>query len=211
MEVRSYGSWEEAQEAMAEAEKAADAMTADWQREISWGDAWCNPHVMYGTPIVILGKVKTIPETIASELFLAYEGTPQRDEAVAKGRRILMRIEEEVGPDTPNGMHIVYAAHGLGYEIEDEAMEEFVFTWEGVVERYNRGYRFGRAFSEVEPEGELGDTHISQLFPITHDNLDEGLTLIRTGSGDAGEFAQLDWFRDGLRKLIAHRESLDGA
>ncbi len=34
-------------------------------------------------------------------------------------------------------------------------------------ELYAKGYRYGRWFSEPYPDGEFGDTHITQLWPIT--------------------------------------------
>ena len=45
--------------------------------------------------------------------------------------------------------------------------EEWAFTKETTLDSYARGYRFGYCYSVVEPEGELGSTHISQMVPIS--------------------------------------------
>lgn len=39
-------------------------------------------------------------------------------------------------------------------------------SWKGVVDDHERGYRFGIAYSLVEPEGELGTTHVASMVPI---------------------------------------------
>ena len=45
--------------------------------------------------------------------------------------------------------------------------DEYNGIIDGVTDRFKRGYRYGRFYSEVEPAGELGDAHISTLWPIT--------------------------------------------
>lgn len=42
---------------------------------------------------------------------------------------------------------------------------------------YARGYRFGRAFSVICPEGELGSTHIANMIPISEDDFHIAGTL----------------------------------
>jgi hypothetical protein len=34
-------------------------------------------------------------------------------------------------------------------------------------ESYDNGFRFGKAYSVIEPDGELGDTHVSDMIKIT--------------------------------------------
>ena len=46
------------------------------------------------------------------------------------------------------------------WKVEDED------TMPGILERHKRGYRFGMAWSVLEPRGEWGDTHVSQMIPI---------------------------------------------
>lgn len=46
--------------------------------------------------------------------------------------------------------------------------EELAMTMERMDSSYQRGYRFGRAYSVIEPDGELGDTHIASMAgPLT--------------------------------------------
>lgn len=45
--------------------------------------------------------------------------------------------------------------------------EEVDWELEGVMDAYQRGYRFGRWYSQVLPEGELGTAHVSSLWPIS--------------------------------------------
>jgi hypothetical protein len=51
--------------------------------------------------------------------------------------------------------------------------DELAFTMEVLAKSYERGYRHGRWYSVVEPEGELGDTHILNLTPITRNDFEE--------------------------------------
>lgn len=48
-----------------------------------------------------------------------------------------------------------------------ESQAEIDETMAGIRNRHIRGYMFGRCFSTIEPEGELGDTHRYNLWPIT--------------------------------------------
>lgn len=45
--------------------------------------------------------------------------------------------------------------------------------WEAVEEAMERGYCFSRAFSTMEPEGMLGDTHKANLWPISEEDFKE--------------------------------------
>ena len=63
-------------------------------------------------------------------------------------------------------------------------------------ESFIRGYRFGRAWSTVCPEGELGDTHISTMIPITREQFEEAKAL----RWHAPAIASTDWY---VRAIIA--------
>lgn len=52
-----------------------------------------------------------------------------------------------------------------GGEGADE--EELQYTLEMLADAHRRGYRYGKAYSEIEPEGEWGSTHISTMVEIT--------------------------------------------
>lgn len=47
----------------------------------------------------------------------------------------------------------------------------------GIRESRQRGYLFGIAFSTVEPDGELGDTHVFNVVPISRDTFDRARWL----------------------------------
>jgi hypothetical protein len=55
---------------------------------------------------------------------------------------------------------------------EDEA-EEFAWSEKSLHDRLSRGYVFGRHFSVIEPKGELGDVHVSQVIPISREAFEE--------------------------------------
>jgi hypothetical protein len=46
------------------------------------------------------------------------------------------------------------------------SMEELEYTTRTLDSSHDRGYRFGMAYSIIEPRGELGSTHIANMCPI---------------------------------------------
>lgn len=52
--------------------------------------------------------------------------------------------------------------------------EELKYTVKRLRESYTRGYRYGRCHSILCPEGELGDTHLSQVLPVTAEVFETG-------------------------------------
>lgn len=93
-----------------------------------------------------------------------------------------------------------------GDPLEGEEAEEWEDQRRSLQERWDRGYRYGRAYSEVEPDGELGDTHISCMVECTEADFDAarrchfqlGNLLAAATSGDAGVQAFLLKVMDGL-------------
>lgn len=112
--VQGFDSFEDAMQAMRDAEERANALTLPQQREIGYGDFWCRPVPEWG--IFIFGRVSTLDE-------------------LRKG----------------------------------EDAETIV----ALEERFTRGYRFGKAYSTIEPEGEWGDTHVANMWPITEAEFEE--------------------------------------
>lgn len=55
---------------------------------------------------------------------------------------------------------------GMSQEETDEDVRS-------IVNAFARGYRFGRAYSIACVEGELGDTHVSVMTPISHSAFDD--------------------------------------
>ncbi len=53
---------------------------------------------------------------------------------------------------------------------DDEEMES---SMESLRDSHERGYRFGRWYSMVEPDGEIGSNHVSNMVPITKEQFDQ--------------------------------------
>jgi hypothetical protein len=51
-------------------------------------------------------------------------------------------------------------------ELSDEDRQEFRSSTRMTRDSRMRGYIFGRAYSEIEPRGELGSTHVTAMLPI---------------------------------------------
>lgn len=68
--------------------------------------------------------------------------------------------------------------------------EELAYERDMMKANYERGFRFGRAFSVVEPDGELGETHVSAMIPITKEEFDEA----RAVRWIPAEIDKLSWF-----------------
>lgn len=55
----------------------------------------------------------------------------------------------------------------------DEAASEFEYSSTNLAERRSRGYLFGTAYSVIEPDGELGDTHVANAWPISKEAFEQ--------------------------------------
>lgn len=77
--------------------------------------------------------------------------------------------------------------------------EECAYERDHELDSYSRGYRFGRAYSVVEPTGELGSTHISEMIPITKEQFEEAKAL----NWSADDIAHLNWFQDAIVKAVS--------
>lgn len=73
---------------------------------------------------------------------------------------------------------------------EEEIKEEK----EMMAGNYENGFRFGRAYSLICPEGELGDTHVSDMIPITQQEFEDAEDLY--------------WIPDAIRQLPWFNRSL---
>lgn len=56
---------------------------------------------------------------------------------------------------------------------------------------YANGFRFGRAYSVMEPDGELGDTHVIDMIPITKEQFEEAKSL---GWGEGLD--NIEWYHN---------------
>lgn len=55
--------------------------------------------------------------------------------------------------------------------------EAYDYTCKALRASRERGYIFGQAYSIVCPDGELGSTHVSQMWPISKEAFEEARTL----------------------------------
>jgi hypothetical protein len=53
------------------------------------------------------------------------------------------------------------------YEDPEEAKAEAAETVARLLDSHERGYMFGKAYSVIEPDGEYGDTHRADMWPIS--------------------------------------------
>jgi hypothetical protein len=58
----------------------------------------------------------------------------------------------------------------LGPDPDEEAEEEL----RQIIDSHRRGYRYGKWYSEVEPEGEYGSAHVVSLWEISKDDFEVG-------------------------------------
>jgi hypothetical protein len=52
-------------------------------------------------------------------------------------------------------------------ELGEEDRHAFHSSCKMMADSRRRGYIFGRAYSEIEPRGELGSTHVADMWPLT--------------------------------------------
>jgi hypothetical protein len=82
-------------------------------------------------------------------------------------------------------------------ESREEIEAEMAYERQVMSNSYANGFRFGRAYSVIEPSGELGDTHVSQMIPITKEEFEECKSL----NWVFEEVMYLPWFRTAVERL----------
>lgn len=82
---------------------------------------------------------------------------------------------------------------------DPEEVAGFAETMANLDSRYERGYRFGTAWSEAEREGELGDTHISVMIPITQEEFEEAKAV----NWNALKIINMPWFPTSPGRVFA--------
>lgn len=72
-------------------------------------------------------------------------------------------------------------------------------AWERKVleNSYADGFRYGRAYSVIEPRGELGDTHVSVMYPITKEEFEQA----RAANWSPYEIVNFPWFMEVAERL----------
>lgn len=68
--------------------------------------------------------------------------------------------------------------------------EELEYEHQVYDRSYADGFRFGRAYSVIEPDGELGDTHVSDMVKITKEEFESAKSL----NWDFEQVVDTDWF-----------------
>lgn len=51
--------------------------------------------------------------------------------------------------------------------------DEIAYERATLADSYKRGYRFGTAYSVLEPNGEMGSTHVSEMRTLTNEQFEE--------------------------------------
>jgi hypothetical protein len=136
----------------------------------------------------------------------------QRAEQAANGRVVQAQRDLTYG-DLWVRFHQVAIIFGRVHtleEIRDTELKlgaseaEVEETLAQVRERFERGYLFGTCFSVVEPDGELGDTHRSQVWPCP-------LELYQEAEAKRWELDGLEpWAIRALRTLHADAMRVQG-
>ena len=80
--------------------------------------------------------------------------------------------------------------------------EELTYEHKMMQGSYNNGFRFGRAYSIIEPRGELGDTHVATMVPITKEEFESARDL----NWIPEKIIQQDWFFDAVERLRNNAE-----
>ena len=216
MHFQSFDSMEEMQRAMAEAEAAANSRVTDQQRNIRLGDHWIRPMGAEYDYIWIVGRIHTADELVASNLILGDDHHPS---GLGAARRLIIMADasnyatpfaeafEQTDVDVFTKATVAVAAQfQLTYPDRDqEVVDEFVGTSALMHDAYHRGYRFGRAYSPIVPDGELGDTHISEMVPISPE---EFRSLKERDFDIRPLFAEAGWARDMMIDCVANLDLL---
>lgn len=62
---------------------------------------------------------------------------------------------------------------------------------------YENGFRFGTAYSVVEARGELGDTHVATMVPLTKEEFEEAKSF----NWEPDVIIRLPWFNTAIERL----------
>ncbi len=93
----------------------------------------------------------------------------------------IMIFGETFGPAKQLANELEYIKDGLaapeGSEERVEAEREAAYYRQEMPERRARGYLSGRAYSVIEPRGEIGDTHVANAWPISREAFEQAREL----------------------------------
>jgi hypothetical protein len=85
-------------------------------------------------------------------------------------------------------------------ELGDEERSEFNHSRKMMRDSRSRGYIFGRGYSVIEPDGELGSTHVANMWPISKAAFDEARE--QKWQPDLLDITKSANLRDDLFKLV---------
>ena len=198
MHFESFDSLEAMQAAMRLAEEEANRLVTPQQAAITLGDHWARPMGEHYDYMWIVGRIFDLDELLAGQLFGARLPTDHHPTYLSRAQDLMLTASQrdhrryngtfaQAFTDGPDA----FAAAALDIadqyqqdryregipdpEYLDETVAEFISWAAIVIDTYQRGYRFGVAYSPAAPEGDLGDTHISQMVPITREEWDEAV------------------------------------
>ena len=184
MQFQQFDDMEQAMAAMREAEAAANLRVTDAQRAIDFGTHWLKPMGPDYDYMFIFGRNQTLDEYLASELLgvTSFSDEARYGAACEEARRLLSELDltadrdislaramrGQIEPDAVTA-RLAELSVGPNPRVSQEAFDEFRWSFDSMRDSYMRGYRYGRAYSLMEPRGEFGSTHISQMAQLTAD------------------------------------------
>lgn len=205
MHIESFDSIEAVYAAMESGERAANASLHPAQvalRDNDETDAWwVRPEPSVG---LIFGEAWSWRREAASAL------------SYVPGVEWAPLIADAIGPLALTD-RVAKVERPAGHDPDDwaESLGEALYSISSGAERRVRGYLFGEAWSAPFPEGELGDTHVANAWPITREAFEEGraagwrcVDVVGRGGRVPGDVARS---AGGTPTLLRELQTLDEA
>lgn len=173
MNFESFNSIEQMLNFLDQHEKTANDNATDAQRRITYGDVWMR--IFEQEEVIAFGRNWTVADLIVEEI-LYENGYPEPlvHELYEEHARTLDKAF--TNPDISNNAVFDFLVDLAAiqepvltlHDTTQEWMSSNLIRAHDIAERYQRGYRFGIVHSPIVPNGELGDTHIAVMVPLTH-------------------------------------------
>ena len=209
-EVRSFDTIEEMQAFMREQEQVAQELVTDQQRRIGYGDYWMRPLGAAYDYAFVFGQVQTEREFVRAEMFgvTLYNDPDELDWADTAVDELFAVMESRGVPwSYPYAETIANLAVELGHVRTGEHGMMAGAALRHQFEMMERGYRFGRAYSVIVPDGEFGSTHVSEMVPLRKEEFEDARKAGWSWSALAtpGEPGYADW----AARLMIRNETLE--
>lgn len=145
-----------------------------------------DPRVFTMDGAVAYGSIEEMLEEMGRAEIRAIEEATPRQWAITYGDVVLK-------PDPSRSLLIFGRIHTKA----ERDKGEDAYTVSRLDDAYRRGYRTGRWHSDIVPEGEEGDSHISTLWPIAVEEFEEAEAL----NFSTQLIASLPWGREMLKRV----------